>query len=205
MSLAIGKAFAAFGVVSLLCLGLQRARAEEASKDKFPPRFQHALDLIDQRRCQEAWDELWRLAQARDYYALYVLAGSVLGHPFRFTGVTDVETIVKIYLPMEIYATLTPETINWPFSIDMIRRSLIPATIAVNRDLDRSIGKIVADCFASSEPAEVCVRLATERRLIPEYDAYIATVNLINKTSLHVECETSPAESLRDSGLQKNR
>lgn len=193
MSLSIGKAIAAFGVVSLLCLGLQRAHAEEASKDKFPPRYQHSLDLIDERRCQEAWDELWKFAQARDYYALYVLAGSMLGHPFRFTGVTDVETIVKIYLPMEIYATLTPETINWPFSIDTIRRSLIPGMLVQSRDLDRSTIKIVVDCFESRESSEVCVRLAIERRVIPDYDAYIATVNLINKTLLHVECETPSA------------
>jgi hypothetical protein len=191
MSLSIGKAFAAFGVVSLLCLGLQRAHAEEASKDKFPPRYQHSLDLIDERRCQEAWDELWKFAQARDYYALYLLAGSVFGHPFRFTGAADVETLVKVYLPMEIYATLTPEMINSPFSIETIHRSLIPSTLVHSRDLDRSASKIVIDCFESTESAEVCVRLAIERRVIPDYDAYIATVNLINKTSLHVECETA--------------
>jgi hypothetical protein len=97
---------------------------------------------------------------------------------------------------MEIYATLTSETIISPFSIETIRRSLIPATIAHSRDLDRSNSKIVVDCFGSAEPPEVCVRLAIERRLIPEYDAYIAAVNSLNKTSLHIECATSAGHGI---------
>jgi hypothetical protein len=193
MSLSIGKAFAAFGVVSLLSLSLPHACAQETSKDRVPSRFQHALDLIDQRRCQEAWDELWRLAQAKDYYALYLLTGSEFGHPFTFTVASGIDLREKVFRPMEIYATLTSEMISWPFSIEAIRRSWIPSTLVHSRDLDRSASKIVIDCFESTESAEVCVRLAIERRVIPDYDAYIATVNLINKTLLHVECETSSA------------
>jgi hypothetical protein len=188
MKPSIGKAFAMFGAISLLSLGMQCACAQEAPKD--PPRFQLALDLIDQRRCQEAWDELWRLAQTKDYYALYLLTGSEFGHPFVFTSASGIDFWEKVYLPMEIYATLTPETIRYPFSIEMIRRSLIPSTLAHSRDLDPSASKTVIDCFKSTESPEVCVKLAIERRVIPDYDAYIATVNLINKTSLHVECET---------------
>lgn len=189
MKPSIGKACAIFSVIFLTSLGVQRARAEDASKDKVPSRFQHALDLFDQRRCQEVWDELWRLAQTKDYYALYLLTGSLVAHPFRITGASGTE-IREMVLPMEIYATLTSEMISWPFSIETIRHSLIPGTIAHGHDRDRGAGKIVIDCFESTESPEVCVKLAIEHRLIPEYDAYIATVNLINKTSLHVECET---------------
>jgi len=180
-----------FGVISLLSLGLQRACAQEAPKDKDPPRFRHVHDLVDQRRCQEAWDELWRLAQTRDYYALYVLTGSGFGYPFTLTGASAID-MEKIFLPMEIYATLTSETIRWPFSIEIIRRSLIPSTLGRSRDLDRDASKAVIDCFQSTVSPEVCVRLAIERRVVPDYDAYIATVNLMNKTSLHVGCETPP-------------
>jgi hypothetical protein len=196
MKSSIGKAFAMFGVIFFLGLSLERACAQEAPKDEVPSRFQRALDLVHQRRCQEAWDELWKFAQTKDHYALYILTGSALGHSFSFTGATGVETLVKLYLPMEIYATLTSETIISPFSIETIRRSLIPATIAHSRDLDRSNSKIVVDCFGSTEPPEVCVRLAIEGRLIPEYDAYIAAVNSLNKTSLHIECATSAGHGI---------
>jgi hypothetical protein len=201
MKPSIGKAFAVLGVILLLGLSLQCASAQEAPKDDVPSRFQHSLHLFHQKRCQEAWDELWKLAQAKDYYALYILTGSVLGRSLGFTGTTDVKTFVKVYLPMEIYATLTSETISSPFSIETIRRSIIPATIAFDRDLDRSDSKMVVDCFASTEPQEVCVGLAVERGLIPEYDAYIAAVNLLNKTSLHVEC----AAALREFGIIRKR
>lgn len=188
MKASIGKAFAVFGAISLLGFSSPRACAQEAPKDGVPSRFRHSLDLLHQGRCQEAWDELWKFAQTKDYYALYLLTGSVFGHPFKLTGVTDVETVVRLYLPMEIYATLTSEIINSPFSIETIRRSVIPATIARGRDFDRSNSKMVVDCFSSAEPQDACVRLAIERRLIPEYDAYIAMVNSLNKTSLRVEC-----------------
>jgi hypothetical protein len=111
----IGKAFAMFGVISLLSLSLPRACAQEAPKDKDPPRFRYAHDLIEQRRCQEAWDELWRLAQTKDYYALYLLTGSELGYPFTLTGVSVIDLREKVFLSMKIYATLTSETISWPF------------------------------------------------------------------------------------------
>ena len=116
-----------------------------------------------------------------------LLTGSVFGYPFKLTG-ANAETVVKLYLPMEIYATLTSEIVNSPFSIEAIRRSVIPGTIARSRDLDRGNSKIVMDCFGSTELPEACVRLAVERGLIPDYDAYIATVNSLNKTSLRVEC-----------------
>ena len=192
MKPSIGKAFAMFGVISLLSLSLQRACAQEAPKDKDPPRFRHAHDLIDQRRCQEAWDELWRLAQTRDYYALYLLTGSEFGYPFTITGASVTEIREKVFLPMEIYATLTSETISYPFSIEIIRRSFIPSTLGRSHDLDRSANKAVIDCFQSTASPEVCVRLAIERRVVPDYDAYIATVNLMNKTSLRVGCQTPP-------------
>ena len=190
MKPSIGKACAIFGVIFLASLSAQRACAQEASKDKVPSRFQHALDLFDQKRCQEVWDELWRLAQTKDYYALYLLTGSLVAHPFIITGASGTELNEKMFLPMAIYATLTSEMISWPFSIETIRHSLIRGIIADRRDRDRGAGKMVIDCFESRESPEVCVKLAIERRLIPEYDAYIATVNLINKTQLHVECET---------------
>jgi hypothetical protein len=71
MKPSIGKAFAVLGVILLLGLSLQCASAQEAPKDDVPSRFQHSLHLFHQKRCQEAWDELWKLAQAKDYYALY--------------------------------------------------------------------------------------------------------------------------------------
>jgi hypothetical protein len=191
MKPSIGKACAIFGAVLLTGLGVQRACAQEASKDEVPSRFQHALDLFHQKRCQESWDELWRLAQTKDYYALFLLTGSLVAHPFIITGASGTELNEKMFLPMAIYATLTSEMISSPFSIETIRHSLIRGIIAYRRDGDRGAGKTVIDCFESSESPEVCVKLAIERRLIPEYDAYIATVNLINKTQLHVECETS--------------
>jgi len=202
LKVCIGAALSLAISISLLSLSLQRACAQEAPKDKTPPRFQHAFYLIDQRRCQEAWDEFWRLAQTRDYYALYLLTGSELGHPFVFTGASAID-MEKIYRPMEIYATLTPEAISWPiFSIERLRRSWIPSTLGRSRDLDRSASKAVIDCFESTAPPEVCVRLAIERRVIPDYDAYIATVNLMNKTSLHVGCEAPPDPVML---IQRNR
>ncbi|MBR0899195.1 hypothetical protein JQ616_29955 [Bradyrhizobium tropiciagri] len=204
MRASIGKAFAVCGAVVLFGLSSQGGCAQEALKDEIPSRFRHSLDLLHKGRCQEAWDELWKFAQTKDYYALYLLTGSVFGHPFKLTGATDVETVVKLYLPMEIYATLTSEIINSPFSIEAIRRSVIPATIARSRDLDRSNSKMVVDCFGSTEPQEACVRLATQGRLIPEYDAYIAMVNSLNKTSLRVECET-PLKEFGVPDEQKNR
>lgn len=191
MKVLIGKAFAVFVVVFLVGLSSQHVCAQAASKDEIPSRFRHTFDLLRQERCGEAWDELWKFAQTKDYYALYLLTGSVFGHPFKLTG-ASVETVVKLYLPMEIYATLTSEIINSPFSIEAIRRSVIAGTIASSRDLDRDNSKMVIDCFGSAEPAEACVRLAIERELIPDYDAYVATVNSLNKTSLHVECATTP-------------
>ena len=204
MKPSIGKAFAIFGVISLLSLSLQHACAQEARKDKDPPRFRHAHDLIDQRRCQEAWDELWRLAQTRDYYALYFLTGSEFGQPFTLIGASAID-MEKIFLPIEIYATLTSETISWPFSIEMIRHSFIPSTLRRSRDLDRSASKAVIDCFQSTASPEVCVRLAIERRVVPDYDAYIATVKLMNKTSLRVGCETPPDPAFLKGTLQRNR
>lgn len=187
MKASIGKAFAVFGAVVFLGFSSPCACAQAASKDGVPPRFQNSLDLFDQRRCQEVWDELWKFAQTRDYYALYLLAGSAVAHPFRLTGVADAQTLVKLYLPMLIYATLTTEKNTSPFSLEVIRRELIPGVIALSRDLDRSDSKIVIDCFASTEPQEGCVRLAVERHLIPEYDAYIAAVHSLNE-SLRIEC-----------------
>lgn len=204
MPASIRKAFAVLGVISLLGLGSQRACAQEAPKDDIPSRFKHSFDLLHQARCQELWDELWKFAQTKDYYALYLLTGSVFGYPFRIAGTTDVETFVKLYLPMEIYATLTSEKISSPFSIETIRRSVIPATIALSRDLDPSDSKVVVDCSESTEQPEVCVRLAIERRVIPKYDAYTAAVNSLNKTSLHVECATS-AESLENLSAPKKK
>jgi hypothetical protein len=187
MKSSIGKRSAIFGAIFLVSASFDCSYAQQASKDDLPSRFQHSLDLFNGGHCQEAWNELWKLAQNRDYYALYILAGSALGQSFRLSVASGTNIAEKIYLPMEIYATLTSETISLPFSIDMIRR-LIPTTIAYSRDLDPLISKKVTDCFASKESPEVCARLAVESHLIPEYDAYIATVNQINQASLHVEC-----------------
>jgi hypothetical protein len=204
MKSSVGICSAIFGVIFLVSAGFECSYAQQASKDDVPPRFQHSLDLFHGGHCQESWNELWKLAQNRDYYALYILAGTMVSHPFRFSTASDIDrlsavsradigadVIAKIYLPMMIYATLTSETINGPFSIDTVR-SLIPIPIAHSRNLDPVVSKGVIDCFASKEPSEVCVRLAIESHLIPEYDAYIATVNQINQTRLHVECETYP-------------
>jgi len=181
----IGKAFSLFGIVSLICLGSQATYAQDSPKD--PSRFQHFHDLFHQRRCQEAWDELWKLARAKDYYALYILTGTALGRSIILRG-ADLETLVKIHLAMEVYATLTSESISYPFSIETIRRDIIPATISVARSLDRAESRKVIDCFSSAQPAEVCVRLAIERHLIPEYEAFIAKVESLNRTTLHVDC-----------------
>ena len=105
---------------------------------------------------------------------------------------------------MLIYATLTTETIMWPFSLEVIRHEFIPGVIALSHDLDRRDSKIVVDCFASTERAEVCVRLAIDRRVIPEFDAYIGAVSALNKTSLHVECATS-GESLPDLSVPRKK
>jgi hypothetical protein len=215
MKSSIGICSVIFGTIFLVSASFECGYAQQAQKDDVPPRFQHSLDLFHGGHCQEAWSELWKLAQNRDYYALYILASTVVSPPFRFLPASETDrlsavsrahigtdVIEKIYFPTMIYATLTSETINFPFSIDTLR-SLIPTIIAHSRDLDPIASKGVIDCFASKEPSEICVRLAIESHLIPEYDAFIATVNQINQTRLRVECETSSGERVPKSWNSK--
>lgn len=184
------------GVICFTGPSVQCIYAQGLSKDDLPSRFQHSLDLFDRGLCQESWNELWRFAQKRDYYALYLLAGTSIAHSFRFVfsdasrikmEATGVNLVEKIYVPMEIYATLASETIKGPFSIELIRH-LISTSKAHGREIDPVVGKQVKDCFASNESSETCVRLAIESHFIPEYEQYIATVNEINQGSLRVEC-----------------
>jgi hypothetical protein len=206
----IGISSAIFGAIFLVSASVECSYAQQALKDDLPPRFQHSLDLLHGGHCQEAWSELWRLAQSRDYYALYILAGTLVAHPFRFSTASGTNPtanefnpiVEKIFVPMMIYATLTSETINGPFSIDTVRQ-LIPTAIAHGPDLDPIASKRVIDCFASKEAPQVCVKLAIESQLIPEYDAYIATVNQINQTSVHIECDTTSGDRMPKSEFQK--
>jgi hypothetical protein len=192
----IRKWSALLGAFSLICLTVDLGCANELRGATAPALFTKSLELFNSGQCQEAWNEMWKLAAAGDYYALYILAGQVvLAHPYKFSRVTQVE-FRKILIPMAFYATLAPGTDDQPFSANDIRKKFIPAFLeASDADINQLNRRMVLDCFKSKASSGACVNLAVENHVIPAYDDYIATVTEMNQTRLQVTCNGSGGEA----------
>lgn len=163
-----------------------------SSDPRVPERFAKSIDLFNHGHCQDAWNEIWRLAADRDYYALYLLLVSAMAPPFKLSGISQSEIRSEILLPMAFYAPLAPNIDNDPISPDGIRTGIIPEFLETPRaDADIVRTKTVLECLKSKEVFGVCVNLAIKSHLIPSYPKYIATVNQLNRSRLRVECNTS--------------
>jgi hypothetical protein len=162
----------------------------QASSAKVPERFKGPTELVRELRCQEAWNELWKIAADGDYYALYLLTGSAVVHTFGLSGASKSEAD-KIFLPMVFYATLAQGTDDQPFTTKSVRRIIphIVGKLGVDAN-DRGTAEVM-ECLRSDADAESCVTLAIRNHLIPPYEEYIATVAKINQGTLRVHCDTS--------------
>jgi hypothetical protein len=193
----ISRKWPAFlGALFLVCFTVGHSYANELRGATTPARFTKWPELLNGGQCQEAWNEIWKLAATGDYYALYILTGQmVFAHPYKFSGVTEVE-FRKIILPMDFYATLAPGTEDQPFSANDVREHFIPAFLeAFDTDINQLNGKMVLDCFKSKASSGECVNLAVQKHVIPAYDEYIATVADINQTKLRVSCNKTGGEA----------
>lgn len=155
-------------------------------------RFTKVGDLLDRRQCQQAWNEIWRLAAGGDYCAVYEVAMSIAAHPFKMSGASPA-AIRKVFLPSVFYATLASGTEE---ERRFIRETIAPGVLEVlAADIDQDKSKEL-DCLKSKASPDVCVKMAVDDHLIPSYDEYIRTVQGINRSHLRVSCDSSNAEGL---------
>jgi hypothetical protein len=169
--------------------GFAQNQTQASAEEKVPPRFKKIMELFNNGRCDEAWSETWKFAYNKDYYAFYLLTGSLPFHSFKLTGISQGD-FATMFLSVPFYGSLSSEVDNSsPFSIKEVR-SLAPTFVNLLSH-DEKGNKIVVDCLTSQEPSEVCVRLAIENAIIPKFDEYIEAVQKINRGKLRVECDHS--------------
>jgi hypothetical protein len=183
----VGVVVAAFGIISC-------GAAEVATKDKILPGIDDILGLDRAGHCQQAWDVAWLLAENKDYAAPLALLRD--SEWLRISSSTlhkaEIRTALgDLIVPISIYAALRSERdgdLAWQYGRDGIEMRKKAPKILRRLPPETKGRDVVISCFKSTEPSEVCVKLAVENHIIPAYDDYISAVKSLGK-SIRIECQ----------------